>query len=84
MLSAARVLALRAQADEGLALAARGGGDASLADFDATLKRLGVEPGASGLLGEATAAGRDTGHSTTRCSGCATVSRTTDGSTTAW
>ena len=28
--------------------------------------------------------GRDTGHSTTRCSGCATASRTTDGSTTAW
>ncbi len=54
VLSAARVLALRAQADEGLALAARGGGDASLADFDATLKRLGVEPGASGLLSEAT------------------------------
>ena len=50
VLSGIRVLALRAQADEGLALSARGSGAANLEDFDAALKMLGVEPGASGLL----------------------------------
>jgi hypothetical protein len=61
VLSAVRVLALRAQADEGLALAARGSGDADLADFDAAMRQLGVRPGSGGLLGEAHRLARHTG-----------------------
>ena len=38
VLSAARILALRAQADESLALVARGGGDQYLTDFDAVAR----------------------------------------------
>jgi hypothetical protein len=50
VLSAVRVLALRAQADEGLSLAARGSGDAYLADFEAAIEALGTP---RGLLAEA-------------------------------
>jgi hypothetical protein len=46
-LSAARILTLRAERDESLALVARGGGDQYLADFDAVVHAL-VAPG--GLL----------------------------------
>jgi hypothetical protein len=53
VLSGVRVLALRAQADEGLSLAARGSGDASPADFETTMRMLGGADGSSGLLGEA-------------------------------
>jgi len=52
VLSAVRVLALRAQADEGLSLAARGSGDESLADFDIAMRVLGSGRG-SGLLSDA-------------------------------
>jgi hypothetical protein len=50
VLSAARILALRAQADEGLALVARGGGAQNLGDFDLVARRLRPD---GGLLGEA-------------------------------
>jgi hypothetical protein len=50
VLSAARILWLRAQADESLALVARGGGDQYLRDF-AVVDRLLERP--RGLLGEA-------------------------------
>ncbi len=53
VLSAARVMALRAQGDEGLALVARGGGEASLQDFQAATARLGSSSQASTLLGVA-------------------------------
>ena len=55
VLSAVRVLALRAQADEGLSLAARGSGDASLADFAAAMQMLGVSGASDGLLSDARA-----------------------------
>src|SRR3954451_10576125 len=41
VLSAVRALALRAQADEGLSLAARGSGADSLLDFDDSMRRIG-------------------------------------------
>lgn len=50
VLSAARILSLRAQADEGLALVARGGGGQNLAEFDLIMRRLRPD---GGLLGEA-------------------------------
>jgi hypothetical protein len=54
VLSAIRILALRAQSDESLALIARGGGDANLADFAAVRKALtgGADP-SGGLVGDA-------------------------------
>jgi hypothetical protein len=55
VLSAVRALALRAQADEGLALAARGGGAANIADFDASMRMLGAGQRANGVLDEAQA-----------------------------
>jgi hypothetical protein len=58
VLSAARIVRLRAQADESLALVARGGGDVNLADF-AIADRLLSPPG--GLLGEASRVTRRTG-----------------------
>lgn len=61
VLSATRVLALRAQADEGLALASRGSGDDDLADFDAALRQLGVTQPESGLIAEARSLARTTG-----------------------
>lgn len=63
VLSTARILALRAQADESLALVARGGGDQNLADFDAVTKRLGGTNGDAGLLEEAAVIGRRGGSS---------------------
>ena len=53
VLAAARILALRAQDDESLALVARGSGELDLADFDTVLRRLGGGDGRGGLLGEA-------------------------------
>ncbi|HEY7830384.1 MAG TPA: hypothetical protein VIC06_07450 [Solirubrobacteraceae bacterium] len=58
VLSAARILALRAQGDEGLALVARGGGEASLTDLDAVTRRLGSSSEPTSLLGEAAAIAR--------------------------
>jgi hypothetical protein len=53
VLSAVRILALRAQGDEGLALVARGGGEASLTDLDAVTRRLGSSGEPASLLGAA-------------------------------
>ena len=61
VLSAARILALRAQGDEGLALVARGGGEVSLRDFDAVTRRLGSPGEPASLLGEAAAIERRSG-----------------------
>lgn len=61
VLSAARILALRAQGDEGLALVARGGGEASLRDFDAVTRRLGSSGEPASLLGEAATIARRSG-----------------------
>jgi hypothetical protein len=61
VLSAARILALRAQGDEGLALVARGGGEASLTDFDVATRRLGFSGEPTSLLGEAAAIARRSG-----------------------
>jgi hypothetical protein len=61
VLSAARILALRAQGDEGLALVARGGGEASLTDLDAVTRRLGSSGEPASLLGEAAAIARRSG-----------------------
>jgi hypothetical protein len=61
VLSAARILALRAQGDEGLALVARGGGEASLRDFDAVTRRLGSPGEPASLLGEAAAIAQRSG-----------------------
>jgi hypothetical protein len=61
VLSAARILALRAQGDEGLALVARGGGEASLTDFDAVTRRLGSSGKPASLLGEAAVIARRSG-----------------------
>jgi hypothetical protein len=58
VLSAARILALRAQGDDGLALVARGGDEASLTDFDAVTRRLGSSGEPTSLLGEAAAIAR--------------------------
>lgn len=58
VLSAARILALRAQGDDGLALVARGGGEASLTDFDAVTRRLGSSGESASLLGVAGAIAR--------------------------
>lgn len=52
VLSAVRVLALRAQADEGLSLAARGSGADSLLDFSDSMRRIGSAAG-PGLLSDA-------------------------------
>ena len=59
LLSASRVLALRAQRDESLALIGRGSDTTSLADFDRTIVALRGRTAGGGLLGEAErAAGR--------------------------
>src|SRR5262249_22407604 len=52
-LSTARILTLRAERDESLALVARGGGDVYLADFDAVSRALGRSPDRA-LLAELT------------------------------
>jgi hypothetical protein len=51
VLSAARILALRDQGDESLALVSRGGGADYLADFDLVARRLGGTDGSGGLVG---------------------------------
>jgi hypothetical protein len=53
VLSQARILALRAQGDESLALVARGSGDQYVSDFSKVIAKLGGSDGSSGLLGEA-------------------------------
>ena len=65
VLSAASILALRAQGDEGLALVARGGGEASLRDFDVVTRRLGSSGEPASLLGEGTAIARRGGSAAT-------------------
>lgn len=52
VLSATRILLLRAESDESLALAARGGGDLYAADFAAVMRALGPVDGSSGLLAD--------------------------------
>jgi hypothetical protein len=53
LLSAARILTLQAQADENTTLIERGGGQASVADFESVMKRLGGANGTGALLGQA-------------------------------
>jgi hypothetical protein len=65
VLSAARILALRAQGDDGLALVARGGGEANLMDFDAVIRRLGSSGEPASLLAEAAAIARRSGSAAT-------------------
>jgi hypothetical protein len=59
--AAARVLMLRAQADEGLALVARGGGESSLDDFNAVASHLGSARAPTSLLGQAAAIAKRSG-----------------------
>jgi hypothetical protein len=61
ILSAVRILMLRAQGDEGLALVARGGGEESLADFETVARRLGASGEPASLLGEAASITRAAG-----------------------
>jgi hypothetical protein len=61
VLSSARILALRAQSDDNLALVERGTGDAYNVDFDTVSKRLGGRDGRGGLLGDATTISHRTG-----------------------
>ncbi len=63
VLSAARILALRAQGDESLALVARGGGEQDLVDFNTMTERLGAANGTGGLMGEAARIARRSGSS---------------------
>jgi len=53
ILSATRILTLRAEGDESLALVAHGGGDQFVADFAAATHALGPADGTQRLLGEA-------------------------------
>ncbi|MEA2369710.1 MAG: hypothetical protein QOH12_104 [Solirubrobacteraceae bacterium] len=59
LLSATQILAFRAQADESLALVARGGDPQPFNDFDAIMHAL-VRPGGGGLVGELSAQARRT------------------------
>jgi hypothetical protein len=52
VLSQARILGLRAQGDESLALVARGSGDQYVADFKSVTDKLGGTDGSTGLIGE--------------------------------
>jgi hypothetical protein len=61
VLSSARILTLRAQSDDQLALVERGTGDTYRQDFDTFSQRLGGNDGTGGLLGEATAMAARTG-----------------------
>ena len=61
LLSASRVLALRAQRDDSLALVGRGSDTTSLPDFDRTMIALRGEPAGGGLLGDAQRAARRSG-----------------------
>jgi len=60
VLSATRILTLRAEGDESLALVARGGGDQYVADFSTVNSVLG-HTGGRGLLSEAAGVSRQTG-----------------------
>jgi hypothetical protein len=53
VLSSARILTLRAQNDENLALIERGSGDVYVAEFDRVMDTLGGAKGTGGLLGYA-------------------------------
>jgi hypothetical protein len=53
VLSQARILALRAQGDESLALVARGSGAQYQSDFDNVISKLRGTDGSGGLIGEA-------------------------------
>jgi hypothetical protein len=53
VLSQARILALRSQGDESLALVARGSGDQYQRDFDKVIAELEGTNGSGGLIGEA-------------------------------
>ena len=61
VLSSARILMLRAQNDENLALIARGNGDQYVAEFDRTMEALGGTDGTGGLLGYAAELAERTG-----------------------
>jgi hypothetical protein len=63
LLSASRVLALRAQGDDSLALIGRGSDTRSLPDFDRTMTALRGERTGGGLLGEAQRAAERSGTS---------------------
>jgi hypothetical protein len=61
VLSSARILGLRMQSDDNLALVERGTSDQYVVDFDVFSKRLGGADGRDGLLGVATAIAARTG-----------------------
>ena len=61
LLSASRVLALRAQRDDSLALIGRGSDTTSIPDFERTMVALRGEQDGGGLLGEAQRAARRSG-----------------------
>ena len=61
LLSASRVLALRAQSDDSLALIGRGSNTASIPDFDSTMIALRGRQSGGGLLGEAQRAAERSG-----------------------
>ena len=75
VLSAMRILALRAQADESLSLVARGGGQEHLADFDAVMEALLGDQAGEGLTREAAAVARRTGSSDEVAALAATLDR---------
>jgi len=64
VLSSARILALRAQNDENLALIERGTGDVYVAEFDRLVRQLGGRDGTGGLLGYAAGLADRTGDGT--------------------
>jgi hypothetical protein len=59
VLTAARILNLRAQNDENLALIERGRGEQYVADYDVIIARIGNDEGSGGLLRFAAAPGLD-------------------------
>jgi hypothetical protein len=61
LLSAAKILALQAQADENHALGERGTGAAYVNDFTSVMERLGGSDGQGGVLGEARTVAERTG-----------------------
>ena len=61
LLSSARILNLRMQSDDNLALVERGTGDAYVTDFDTFSDRLGGKDGTGGLLGDASQIATRTG-----------------------
>lgn len=61
VLSSARILTLRAQNNENLALIERGSGDVYVAEFDRVMRGLGGKDGTAGLLGYAATVADRTG-----------------------